>query len=125
MSPGSFCGFCFGGGAVLCTDGDAVGSGWGAEGLTSCGANSRASSIAISSQATITASPISNTRQLGRPLPPPSMSDISPALGATDCGSRNRATTAIVNSVSVPARAAMTNIVAARLPPAAASGAWS
>lgn len=80
------------------------------------GARSLLSSITISSHATITARPISNTRQLGRPLPVPSMSDSAPADGAGARGSRNRATTAIATKASVAARIATTNTMAARPP---------
>jgi hypothetical protein len=123
MSPVSFCGCCRGGGVVACAGGGAPESGGGACGVTACGANRCASAIAINSHATTTASPISSTRQLGRPpLPRPIISGRSPAVGKAPSGSRIRAMTATVISASVPVRAAITKIIAARLPPAAASG---
>ncbi len=120
MSPELFGGFCRGGGAVAFGDGDWVASGVSTGGLSPSDANRWDSSRVSNSQATITASPISSTRQFGRPLPLPSSSDRSAVLGATACGSRSRATTAIATSASVTLSTATTIINAARLPPSSA-----
>ena len=71
----------------------------------------------INSQAATTPSPINTTRQLGRALPAPSISERSAVLGAAVRGSRNRAMIENATNARAAPRATTRNIIAVRLLP--------